>query len=273
MTDARSGGSAALLRRLRPVRVGVADLRDVADTVLPALTTSRLRVGLVQRSGAGSVVVLEEDERQLRVPLGQLAEDMTRAGVSPTPEGIAGALVSWVAHRPVSDVAAAVAGIAVLDWADCAQTAVGWRVVVRRGVLVLPWTPSGSADVGAVRRIRSSATGRAWNVAVDLRVEGPVALWAHPEVPVLASAALAAPERMRARMAAAGLAAAGPAAGTAESDLHVVVTPRRPVACAGPAVAARLAGETTESSVTLPWARLADLPWIGPGRPGPGQEM
>jgi len=28
------------------------------------------------------------------------------------------------------------------------------------------------------------------------------------------------------------------------------------------AVAARLAGETTEASVTLPWRRLADLPWI-----------
>jgi hypothetical protein len=45
-------------------------------------------------------------------------------------------------------------------------------------------------------------------------------------------------------------------------DMHVVVTPRRPVACAGPAVAARLAGEITEASVTLPWRHLADLPWI-----------
>ena len=26
---------------------------------------------------------------------------------------------------------------------------------------------------------------------------------------------------------------------------------------------ARLAGETTEASVTLPWERLADLPWLG----------
>jgi hypothetical protein len=40
------------------------------------------------------------------------------------------------------------------------------------------------------------------------------------------------------------------------------VTPERPVACAGPAIAARLAGEISESSVTLPWSRLADLPWI-----------
>jgi hypothetical protein len=46
------------------------------------------------------------------------------------------------------------------------------------------------------------------------------------------------------------------------ADMHVVVTPGRPVACADAAVAARLAGETTEASVTLPWRRLADLPWI-----------
>jgi hypothetical protein len=40
-----------------------------------------------------------------------------------------------------------------------------------------------------------------------------------------------------------------------------VVTPHRPVACAIPGVAARLAGETTESGITLPWRRLSDLPW------------
>ena len=44
--------------------------------------------------------------------------------------------------------------------------------------------------------------------------------------------------------------------------MHVVVTPHRPVACAGPGIAARLAGETTEASVTAAVARLADLPWL-----------
>jgi hypothetical protein len=34
------------------------------------------------------------------------------------------------------------------------------------------------------------------------------------------------------------------------------------VACADPAIAARLAGETTEASVTLPWRCLVDLPWL-----------
>ncbi|MGZ4565691.1 MAG: hypothetical protein ACXVYC_03440 [Blastococcus sp.] len=253
MIDTRFGGaSGGLLQRLRPTRIGVADLREVADRLLPALATTRLRLDLVQHPGAGSVVVLEEDERIVRVHLSDLAEQMTRAGVPPTTPAISAALASWVAHRPVTDVAAATAGIAVLDWADPAETAVGWRVVVRRGELALPWTPAPTAGAATVHRTRSAATGRAHDVTLDLRAEGPVALWSHAAVPMLATAALVAPERMIERIAAAGL---------AMPDMQVVVTPHRPVACAEPGIAARLAGETTEASVTLPWRSLADLPW------------
>ena len=254
MTDIRFGGSSAgLLQRLRPTRVGVAELREVADALLPALTTPRLRLGMVQRTGAGSVVVVEEDERQVRIGLHELADDMTRAGVAPTATGIAAALRSWVEHRPVTDAAAASGGIAVLDWTDADRTAVGWRVVVRRGDLALPWSPSSAADQDQVRRTRSAAGGRAHDVDLDLRVEGPVALWSHRHLPVLATAALVDPERMLRRIT---------AAGPAMPDMHVVVTPHRPVACAGPGIAARLAGETTEASVTLPWQDLADLSWL-----------
>jgi hypothetical protein len=246
------GGSAGLLQRLRPQRVDVADLREVAGTVLPALSTTDLRVRLVQRPRGGSVVVLEEHERCVQTPLGELADDMTAAGVRPTAAGIAAALSAWVAHRPVTDAAAAGTGVAVLDWTDAARTAVGWRVVVRRGALTVPWTADLPAEP-AIHRIRSAATGRAHDVVLDLRVEGPVALWSHPVAPGLATASLVAPERMLQRARSAGLLL---------GDMHVVITPQRPVACAGRAVAARLAGETTEASVTLPWLRLADLPWL-----------
>ena len=254
MMDTRFGGSSTgLLQRLRPTRISAADLREVADGLLPALATTRLRLAIAQRPGAGSLLVLEEDERIVRVHLSDLAEQMTRAGVRPTTTAISAALASWVAHRPVTDAAAATAGIAVVDWSDTAQTAVGWRVVVRRGELALPWTPVRAADVVEVNRTRAAATGRAHDVPLDLRTEGPVALWSHPTVPVLASAALVAPERMIERVRAEGL---------TMPDMHVVITPHRPVACTGPGIAARLAGETTEASVTLPWPRLADLPWI-----------
>ena len=112
---------------------------------------------------------------------------------------------------------------------------------------------SSAADAAEVSRVRAVAHGRAHDVHLDLRVEGPVALWSHPEVPVLATAALVAPERMLARIT---------GTGPAITDMHVVVTPHRPVACAGAGIAARLAGETPEPSVTLPWQELADLPWI-----------
>ena len=251
--DAPFGGSAGLLQRLRPTRICAADLCEVAGALLPGLATPDLRLDLVQRSGSGSVVVLEEDERRVRVQLDELADDMSRAGVLPTPEGIAAALAAWVDSRPVTDAAADGEGLAVLDWRDRNHTAVGWRVVVRRGDLALPWAPSSSAGTPAVHRTRSAAIGRAHDVTLDLRVEGPVALWSHAAVPVLATAALVAPERMIDRIADAGL---------GMTDMHVVVTPCRPVACAGEGVAARLAGETTEASVTLPWGRVADLPWI-----------
>lgn len=254
MTETRFGGSSAgLLQRLRPTRVGVAELREVADAVLPTLTTPRLRLGMVQRTGAGSVLVVEEDERQLRVGLHELADDMTRAGVAPTAGGIAAALTSWVAHRPVADAAAATGGIAVLDWADPHSTSVGWRVVVRRGELALPWTPSSAAGPDEVHRTRSAASGRAHDVDLDLRVEGPVALWSHRDLPVLATSALVDADRMVRRITAAGLEMA---------DMHVVVTPHRPVACAWPGIAARLAGESSEASVTLPRQELAALPWL-----------
>jgi hypothetical protein len=254
VTDTRFGGSTAtLMQRLRPTRVSVADLRDVADAVLPTLATPRLRLSLVQRTGAGSVLLVEEDERQLRTGLHELADDMTRAGVVPTEAGIAQALTAWVAHRPVADAAAAAHGIAVLDWADAHHTTVGWRVVVRRGDLGLPWTPSTAAGPDEVHRTRSAASGRAHDVDHDLRVEGPVALWSHRDLPVLATSALVDPERMIRRIAAAGL---------EMPDMQVVVTPHRPVACAGAGIAARLAGESSEASVTLPRQELADLSWL-----------
>jgi hypothetical protein len=153
----------------------------------------------------------------------------------------------------VPDAAAADAGVAVLDWTDRSESAVGWRVVVRRGALALPWTPSAGLGRSGVDAVRTASVARAGAVGGVLRLEGPVALWSHPEVPLLASAVLATPERLLGRLVTAGLDV---------SDLHVVVTPRSPVACAGSAVAARLAGETGEPCLRLPWSRLADLHWI-----------
>jgi len=253
VTDRRFGGSAGLLARLRPERVDVADLRDVAESLLPCLAAPGLAVGLDAGAHGGTVVVVEEGERSLRVPLADLADDMTEAGVRPTPTGISTALASWIAHRPVTDRAAAADGIAVVDWADARHRTVGWRVVVRRGELVLPWQSSAGCDGARLHRIRSAALGRAHDVPLELRVEGPVALWEHPTDPVLATSALVAPDLMLQRVAAAGL---------EMPAMHVVVTPHRPVACAAAGIARRLAGETAEACVIAPWQALVDLPWV-----------
>lgn len=253
MSAPRFGAPTGLLARLRPERVEVDDLRDVAEALLPCLAGPGLRVRLQERPHRGSVVVLEEDERTLRVPLLELADEMSRAGVRPTPTGISTALGTWIAHRPVTDVAAAAGGIAVVDWADARRRTIGRRVVVRRGELALPWQPFPSCDDAALDRVRAAARDRSADVPLDLRVEGPVALWSHATEPVLATAALMSAERLLPQVAAAGLRLA---------DMHVVVTPGHPVACAEPAVARRLAGETAEACVIVPWRSLADLPWL-----------
>jgi hypothetical protein len=245
--------SAGLLQRLRPSPVAVDDVRAAAAAVLPGLATGGLRAAVLSDPARGPVLVLAEDERRTRLPLRDLAEDMTDAGVHPTADGVAAALGSVVAGRPVSDAAAARTGVAVLDWADDGRTAVGWRVVARRGERTVAWTPSGRADAAVVTRTRADATARAADAGGVLRVEGPVALWSHPGAPMLATAALAAPERLLGRIADAGLALRDP---------HVVVTPMRPLACAAAGVTDRLAGLTGEACVRLPWSGLAALRWL-----------
>ncbi|SNS50249.1 hypothetical protein SAMN04488107_2772 [Geodermatophilus saharensis] len=254
MTPSRALRPASgLLARLRPAAVAVDDVRAAAATVLPALATGSLRAAVLTDPSGGPVLVLAEDERRTRLPLRDLAEDMTDAGVAPTADGVAAALTAVVTGRPVSDAAAARAGVAVLDWADGARSAVGWRVVVRRGERTVAWTPSDRADADVVARTRSGATARAADAGGVLRVEGPVALWSHPGAPVLATAALAAPDRLLARIADAGLPLRDP---------HVVVTPARPLACAVAGVADRLAALTGEACVRLPWSGLAALRWL-----------
>jgi hypothetical protein len=143
--------------------------------------------------------------------------------------------------------------LAVLDWVDSRQAAVGWRVVVRRGSVALPWAPTPATSPETVARVRTAARSRAAGVETQLRVEGPVALWSHPAVPLLASAPFADPEQVLDRVAGAGL---------PMPDMQVVLTPGRPVAGAVVGVAARLAEATGEPCVRLPWRALPTLPWL-----------
>jgi hypothetical protein len=198
------------------------------------------------------VLVVEEEGRRTRVPLVELAGEMSRARVLPTPEGLTAALRSWLARRPVPDTVAMQAGIAVLDWADVRQSELAWRVVVAREDAVVTWRPSRTATLPVVHQVRSAALGRASVLSAELRLAGPVALWSHPGVPGLDTALLTRPEDLLADSAAAGLSL---------RDAHVVVTPRRPVACAEAGVARRLAAEAAEASRTMPWRELTDLGW------------
>ncbi|WP_138760330.1 hypothetical protein [Modestobacter altitudinis] len=250
MTGALFGAPAGLFRRLDRSEVRASDIR----TAVPRLTATGLDPLLqldVLDGVRGPVLVLEEAGRSTRVLLGELAVEMTRARVAATPEGVTVALAAWIARRPVPDRLAAAGGMAVLDWTDARQTTLGWRVVLLRAELLVPWRPSRTATLPAVHQIRSQALGRAAGVEGQLRMVGPVGLWTSAQ-PGLDTAVLVRPEGVLAGMADRGVRLRDP---------HVVVTPRRPVACADAPVARRLVAEAADASATIPWRELIDLGW------------
>jgi hypothetical protein len=252
MTDLRFGAPTGLLQRLARTEVRPGDVREAVEQLDDRLVAPGLRLGLVD-AGRGPLLVLEEAGRSTRVLLAELATAMTRAHVAATPDAVTAALASWLTHRPVPDLAAAGSGVAVLDWADRGHTRLGWQVVVVRDGVTVPWRPSPAAGPAVVHRTRSAALGRSSTVAAELRVTGPVGVWTHPETPGLDTSVLVRPEWLQREMADRGLRL---------RDMHVVVTPRRPVACADAGVARRLAAEGTEPCRTMPWAELADLGWV-----------
>jgi hypothetical protein len=251
VSGALFGAPAGLFQRLNRSEVRVADVRTAIARLTDAGGDPEFSVDVVD-GGRGPVLVLAEAGRTTRVLLGELAVEMTRARVPATPDGVSAALTSWLARRPVPDRTAAAEGIAVLDWTDPRQSTLGWRVVVVRDEVVVPWRPSGTVTLPEVHQTRSQALGRAATVTGTLRVEGPVGLWTSSAVAGVDTAVLVRPEALLAEMVVRGVRL---------EDAHVVVTPRRPVACAAAPVARRLAAEAADACAILPWQEIADLGW------------
>jgi hypothetical protein len=246
------GAPAGLFARLNRTEVRIPDVRAALSGLTGTDVDPELRMDVFEGTGTGPMLVLEECGRRTRVLLGELATQMTRSRVPATPEGVTAAVVAWLARRPVPDEVAVRAGIALLDWADPRETVLGWRVAVTRGERVVPWRPSGSASLPLVHQVRSAALGRAATVDATLRLQGPVGLCTATDAPGLDTSVLVRPEALLQEMADRGLRL---------RDGHVVVTPRRPVACAEGPVARRLSAEATQPCVTLPWQAVADLGW------------
>ena len=253
MSETLFGAPAGLFARLNSAEVRVPDVRAALSRLTPEEIGPGLQLDVFEGTGTGAMVVLEEAGRRTRVLLGELAVQMTRSRVAATPEGVTTALVAWLARRPVPDEVAARGGVALLDWSDPRQTVLGWRVAVTRGALVVPWRPSRTASLPLVHQVRSAALGRSAGVDATLHLQGPVGLCTATDAPGLDTAVLVRPEALLQEMADRGLRL---------RDGHVVVTPRRPVACAEGPVAHRMAAEATEACATLPWKAVADLGWV-----------
>ena len=252
MSEALFGPPSGFLQRLNRAEVGIADLRAAVERLIADGLAPGLEVAVLGGTGRGPMLVIDDAGRRTRVLLAELAGEMTRARVPATADGVATALAAWLARRPVPDEVAAARGVAVLDWADSARTQLGWRVVVSRGGLVVAWRPSRTATLPLVHQTRSAALGRSAAVAGTLQVQGPLALWTSTSIPGVDTAVLVRPEALLAEMAAAGL---------RPRDAHVVITPRRPIACADARVARRLVAEASDAWATVPCAELGDLGW------------
>jgi len=251
VSEALFGAPPGLFQRLNRAEVQVADLRRAITRLVAEGTDPDLQLDVLD-GVRGPVLVIGDTGRSTRVQLGELAAEMTRARVQATPAGVAAALGSWLARRPVPDRVAAEGGIAVLDWADPGQTTLGWRVVVLRDEVPVPWRPSRTATLPAIHQTRSAALGRAAGVEASLRLAGPVSLWTSAGTPGIDSAVLVRVEELLEETAVRGL---------HMRDPHVVVTPRRPIACADAGVARRLVAEAADAAATLPWREIADLGW------------
>lgn len=246
----RLGPALRLLPRFTRPTCDPADLLAAARRLCAAG-----RAGLhleLRTDDRGTALVVEEAERSARADLDDLAVAVARSQQDMSPTGLDAALLRWLDTRPVTDAEALRRGIAVLSWADAAESALAWQVVVHRGDDVVGWVPHPFTPAAEVLTVRAAASERAADVVVRCSVEGPVLLL-DADDPLLATAACSAPEHVLAQASRAGLRLA---------DARVVVTPGRPVAWADPAVAARLAGETVEPCAVLPWRSLADLPWV-----------
>lgn len=220
----------------------------LADHRLPGVTLT-----LADGPADVPVLLVIEDERQTTVALDHLARQMERAYVPAEPDALDTALRTWLEHRPVTDAHARDRGLAVLDWADPAQTRLTWRVAVaRHSDLVLPWAPSADLTAEARRDIEEQATFRARLLPGALNIDGQVALWTATGVPMLSTALLTNPDQMITDMLVGGLTA---------RELHVVIAPYRALACADGDLARRLSGETAEAHRTIPWTAIPDLKW------------
>jgi hypothetical protein len=229
-------------------------LRAVIDALLNEWATQGIAAELVDSTGDETTLHVREDERSIRVSLPTLAAHLQhQTARTDTPDALTAAINDWMEHRDITDRQALTEGVAALDWVDTYETEVGWRVFVPRGERLQPWTPSAVLTGEQVHRIRIAAMERAFSVPAAMQIADDVALWTSPSMPMLSTALLVDPERMLAGMTASGL---------ETRDMHVVIVPGRPVACATADAARRLAGDTAEAHVTLPWRQVADLEWV-----------
>lgn len=253
MTD--GFGSAGVVGHRMPMRrsrITAELVLDLVTEAAPELETAALRIRVLDQLGSDPMLSVEEGERRVRIDVAELARDMELARVVDTRDGVRAAFRSWIEHRPVTDADAATAGIAVCGWDEPDRTTIAWQVVVARRDGVATWHPSVLMTPTGVAATRADAQTRSLKIPVDMHVAGAAVVWTCVTTPALSTAALVAPERLLLRLTRRGL---------PTDDVHLVLAPPNPFVSARGPVARRLAGESNQPHLTLPWASVDTLGW------------
>lgn len=242
----------------RTVEEQLSQVKPVSTTwVLSALhrleqfaENSGVRLSVTEDPGGGSVVVVDEDERRLTLPLPLLCVILERHWRPRTPSEAATATRLWFDQRPATDAAAAAHGVAVLT-ANPAGTLFR-QVVIPRSNQIVPWVPSITMNPKATKKVRTAALKRASQVEVQPFACGDLTVWICTAQPSLSTSPLLDP---------AFLTQLTNTVAESGEPCTVVVAPGRPFV-AGPTTASqRMLDEVADPYLVLNPADMPPMRW------------
>lgn len=153
---------------------------------IPAMRERGWHAELIDPHGADPILLIDHDERFVRVPLN------TFAGTPLTEAAVEATLALWVDYVPVSDPEAAEHAMPVLAWGGASGPC--WQLAVRRGLRWVGWAPGPLTTRQIEGRLWHRAIGRA--ELQQVRLHGPEDLAELRCSPGPAAAAFAWPGRI-----------------------------------------------------------------------------
>ncbi|GAA2843341.1 hypothetical protein GCM10010452_84700 [Crossiella cryophila] len=137
-------------------------VRALRTRWIPAMRDRGWHAELVDPDGADPILLIDHDERFVRVPLNAISGTAVAATV------VEATLEMWVDYVPVSDPEAAEYALPVLTWGEAGEPR--WQLTVRRGRHWVGWNPGPLTTAAVEHRLGHRALGRA--ALQEVRLDG-----------------------------------------------------------------------------------------------------